>query len=146
MHVFKLSSWEPSGFAKLSQANCRGKEKARYFVLLQSETLCFSLFYFKVWFEKGSLVLKKKKKSLQKHNSRNIKLTLPRQIIIFVLLVSRLHYLQVPSKYTFNISKILMNKLYLYATTSIIAQWKHTGGSELGCFLKSLVTYLIWRV
>lgn len=88
----------------------------------------------------------KKKKSLQKHNSRNIKLTLPRQIIIFVLLVSRLHYLQVPSKYTFNISKILMNKLYLYATTSIIAQWKHTGGSELGCFLKSLVTYLIWRV
>lgn len=114
-------------------------------VLIRGRLLFPVLFQGLVW-KRESGSLKKKKKKLQKHNSRNTKLTLSRQIIIFVLSVSRLHYLQIPSIYTFKISKILMKKLYRYANASIIAQWRHNLGSELWCFLNALVTYLTWRV
>lgn len=146
MLVFKLSSWELSGFTKLSQAHCRAKERPGTFCCFNQRLSAFPCFISRFGLKKGAWFVKKKKKSLQKHNSRNTKLTLSRQIIIFVLSVSRLHYLQIPSIYTFKISKILMKKVYLYANTSIIAQWRHTLASELGCFLNSLVTYLIWRV
>lgn len=75
-------------FCKVVIGQLQDKGRARDLSFI-SEPLCFHLFYFKVCFEKkgGVWFLRE---CLQKHNCRHKKLTLSKQILIFVLSVSRL--------------------------------------------------------